>query len=282
MNGSALSRRVALMLLLGLIAVPALWSQAPDKEKDNRRAIVNVRVYADATLTVDDKATHQTGERRTFQSPPLEAGKKYTYTFVAKWLPRNNYETYKVTRKVTVEAGKTVEIDMSEPKFDQGDTLQIMWVATPPEVIDAMMKLAKVGKDDVVYDLGCGRGEIVIAAAKKFNAKRAVGIDIEKDQVQKAKEAAKKAGVEDRVEIREGDALKVKDLSEATVVTIYMSEEFNKLLMPILQKQLKPGARIVTHRFTMGDRWKPDKKETVDITHDIPEEKDIYLWTIKK
>ena len=266
------------MLLLAFVAVPALRGQALEQEK---RANVVIRVYSDATLTVDGKATHQKGERRTFVSPPLEAGKKYTYTFVAKWMPRNNYETYKVTRKTTVEAGKSVEVDMSEPKFDQGDTLEIIWVPTKPEVIDAMMKLAKVGKEDVVYDLGCGRGEIVIAAVKKFNAKRGVGIDIEKDQVQKAKENAKKAGVEDKVEIREGDALQVKDLSEATVVTLYMSDEFNKLLMPILQKQLKPGARIVTHRFTMGD-WKPDKKEIVDFQHDIPEEKDIYLWTIKK
>src|SRR5262245_18633103 len=195
MSCSAFSRRVALMLLLALIAAPSVRSQAPEQEKDNRRAIVVIQVYADATLTVDGKATHQKGERRTFQSPPLEAGKKYTYTFVAKWLPRNNYETYKVTRKATVEAGKSVEVDMSEPKFDRGDTLEIMWVATPPKVIDVMMELAKVGKEDVVYDLGCGRGEIVIAAVKKFNAKRAVGIDIEKDQVQKAQENAKKAGV---------------------------------------------------------------------------------------
>jgi len=268
------------MLLLTLTAAPTLRSQAPEQEKDNRRATVVIKVYADATLTVDGKATQQKGERRTFVSPPLEAGKKYTYTFVAKWMPRNNYETYKVTRKATVEAGKSVEVDMSEPKFDQGDTLEIIWVPTPSKVIDAMMTLAKVGKDDVVYDLGCGQGEIVIAAVKKFNAKHAVGIDIEKDQVQKSKENAKKAGVEDKVEIREGDALQVKDLSEATVVTIYMSDEFNKLLMPILQKQLKPGSRIVSHRFTMGD-WKPDKKETVDFEHDQPEEKEIYLWTIK-
>jgi uncharacterized protein (TIGR03000 family) len=281
MSCFAFSRRVALMLLLVLIAAPNVRSQAPEQEKDNRRATVVIKVYADATLTVDGKATHQKGERRTFRSPPLEPGKKYTYTFVAEWMPRNNYETYKVTRKATVEPGKTIEIDMSEPNFDRGDTLQIIWVPTPPQVIAAMMKLAKVGKEDVVYDLGCGRGEIVIAAVKDFNAKRAVGIDIEKDQVEKAKENAKKAGVEDKVEFRQGDALKVKDLSEATVVTIYMSDEFNKLLMPILQKQLKPGARIVTHRFTMGD-WKPDKKETVEMEHDIPEEKDIYLWTIKK
>ncbi|MHB1424489.1 MAG: TIGR03000 domain-containing protein [Gemmataceae bacterium] len=277
---SSLSRRVALMLLLALIAAPAGWSQAPVQTE--RRATIAIRVDPAAKLTVEGKATTQKGERRTFNSPTLEPGKKYTYTFVAEWMPRNNYETYRVTRKVTVEAGKkTPEIDMSKPDFDKGDTLIIIWVATPPKVIKAMMKLANVGKDDVVYDLGCGRGEIVIAAVKDFKAKRGVGIDIEERRVQESKENAKKAGVADKVEFRHGDVLKVKDLAEATVVTLYMSDELNKLLLPILQKQLKPGARIVSHRFTMGD-WKPDKTETVDVEHDIPEEKLIHLWTIPK
>src|SRR5690348_8081483 len=99
MNCSALSRRVALMLLLTLIATPALRSQAPDQAE--RRATVVIRAHGDAKLTVNDQATQQKGERRTFRSPPLEPGKKYSYTFVAEWLkPGSNYETYKVTRKV--------------------------------------------------------------------------------------------------------------------------------------------------------------------------------------
>jgi uncharacterized protein (TIGR03000 family) len=233
-------------------------------------------------LTVDGKATRQKGVRRTFVSPPLESGKKYTYTFVAEWpKPGSNFETYKVTRKATVEAGKPVELDMSEADFKKGDTLFIRFVPTPPEVIDAMMKLAKVGENDVVYDLGCGDGALVVAAVKQFHAKRGVGIDLDPDRIKEANAKAKDAGVADKVKFRQEDVLKIEDLSEATVVTLFMSDELNKLLMPILQKQLKPGARIVSHRFTMGD-WKPDKKETVDFPHDQPEEKDIYLWTIKK
>ena len=274
-----LVRLAAFALLLALSAAPAARSQAPDSTE--RRAFLTVRVQEDAKLTVDGNPTTQRGGVRRFHSPPLDPGKTYHYTVVAEWMP-NNYETFTVKRKVEVAAGKRVEVDLRKPNPELGDTLFIRWVATPPKVIDAMMKLADVGKDDVVYDLGCGRGEIVIAAVKKFNAKRAVGIDIEKDQVQKGKENAKKAGVEDKVEIREGDALQVKDLSEATVVTLYMSDEFNKLLMPILQKQLKPGARIVSHRFLMGD-WKPVKSVTVDLPdEDIPEEKLIHLWTIGK
>lgn len=277
---SSLSRRAALPLLVALIAAPALWSQAPDQQE--RRASVIVHVHADAKLTVDGKATEQRGSRRSFVSPPLDKGKKFVYTFVAEWMPRNNYESYIVTRKVTVEAGKSVEIDMREADHKKGDVLFIRWVPTQPEVIDAMMKLADVGKDDVVYDLGCGDGSLVITAVKKFDAKRGVGIDIKEDKVQLAKANAKKAEVEDKVEFRQGDVLQIKDLSEATVVTLYMSDELNKLLMPILKEQLKPGARIVSHRFTMGD-WKPDKTVTVDLPHeDIAEEKHIHLWMIDK
>jgi len=277
---SLLSYRLVVVLLAALIAAPLLRSQAPDQQE--RRATVIVRVHPDATLTVDGKETQQTGERRRFVSPPLQPGKKYTYTFVAEWMPRNNYETYKVTRKVTVEAGKTVEIDMSEADLQKGDILFIRFVPTPPEVIDAMMKLAQVGKDDVVYDLGCGDGALVVTAVKQFHAKRGVGIDLDPQRIREAKAKAKEAGVEDKVEFRQGNVLEVKDLAQATVVMLYMSDEMNQKLMPILQKQLKPGARIVSHRFTMGD-WKPDKTVTVDLPNeDIPEEKLIYLWTIKK
>ncbi len=272
-------RCAALMLFAALIAAPPLRSQAPDQDKN--RAFITVLIHPDATLTVDGQATRAEGSRRKFQSPPLEPGKKYVYTFVAEWMPRNNYETYKVTREVTVQAGKPVEVDMREADLKKGDILFIRFVPTPPEVIAAMMKLAKVGETDVVYDLGCGDGSLVVAAVKQFHAKRGVGVDLDPQRIREAKAKAKQSGVEDKVEFRQGDVLQVKDLSEATVVTLYMSDELNKLLMPILKKQLKPGARIVSHRFTMGD-WKPDKTETVDIQHDIPEEKLIHLWTIEK
>jgi len=279
---SSLSCRIALMLFSALIAAPALWSQAPVQQ--DTRATVLVRVHPSAKLTVEGQATQQTGERRRFVSPPLMQGKKYVYTFVAEWdKPTNNYESYRVTRKVHVEAGKSVEVDMSKPDVAKGDTLLIIWVPTKPETIDAMMKLAGVGKDDVVFDLGCGDGSLVITAVKKFNAKRGVGIDIEEEKVQLSKANARVAGVEDRVEFRHGDVLKeIPDLSKATVVTLYMSDEMNQRLMPALQKQLKPGARIVSHRFTMGD-WKPEKTVTVDLPSEtMPEEKLIHLWTIGK
>jgi uncharacterized protein (TIGR03000 family) len=278
MTCPAVFRRAAFVLLLALAAAPAVQSQAPETQE--RRAFLTVRVHEEATLKVEGKATTLKGSVRRFYSPPLEPGKKYHYTFVAEWMP-SNYETYTVTRKVEVAAGATREVDLRKADPTLGDTLFIRWVNTPPQVADAMMKLAKVGKEDVVYDLGCGDGVLVVTAVKKFNAKRGVGVDLDPKRLKEARANAKGAGVEDKVEFRQGDVLKVKDLSDATVVVLYMSDDLNQLLRPILQKQLKPGARIVSHRFKMGD-WEPDKTETVDIEHDIPEEKLIHLWTIKK
>jgi uncharacterized protein (TIGR03000 family) len=276
---SSLFYRAALMFILALMAAPALWSQAP-AQQDTRATIV-IRVHPEATLKVEGKTTQTTGERRRFVSPPLEQGKRYVYTFVAEWMPRNNYETYIVTRKVTVEAGKTVEVDMSEADLKKGDILHIRFVPTPPQIIEAMMKLARVGPDDVVFDLGCGDGSLVVAAVKQFHAKRGVGIDLDPKRISEAKAKAKAEGVEDKVEFRQGNVLEVEDISKATVVMLYMSDEMNQKLMPIFQKQLKPGSRIVSHRFLMG-QWKPDKTETVDVDEEVPEDKLIHLWTIGK
>jgi uncharacterized protein (TIGR03000 family) len=272
-------RRALFAVVLTLSAAPVLRSQAPDTQE--RRAFLEVRVYESATLTIDGNPTKQTGELRRFYSPPLEPGKKYHYTLVAEWMPGNNYETYTVTRKVPVEAGKTAKVDLRKADPEKGDTLFIRFVETPQPIVDAMMKLAGVGKNDVVYDLGCGDGRIVVTAVKKFNAKRGVGVDLKEERLKEARANAKKAGVEDKVEFRQGDVLKVKDISEATVVMLYLSDDLNLLLRPILQEQLKPGARIVSHRFVMGD-WKPDKTETVDVPEEIEADKLIHLWTIKK
>ena len=274
------TRRILFAAVLTLSTVPLLRAQAPAKE--GQSATLIVRIYSDATLTVDGTATKQTGELRRFSTPPLEPGKSYHYTFVAEWMPGNNYETYTVTRKVKVEAGKTIEVDLRKADPAQGDKLFIRYVPTPEQVVDAMMKLAGVGKDDVVYDLGCGDGRMLIAAVKKFNARRGVGVDLDPERIEEAKAAAKEAGIANKVEIRKGDVLKVNDLSEATVVTLYLSDDLNLLLRPILLKQLKPGARIVAHRFKMGD-WKPDKSEKVNIANGVwSGEYDIHLWTVPK
>jgi uncharacterized protein (TIGR03000 family) len=272
-----ISRLALFAVILAPCAPAAVRGQAADTEE--RRAFLTVRVHEDAKLTVDGTVTKQKGAVRRFHSPPLEPGKTYHYTFVAEWMPGNNYETYTVTRKVPVAAGKRVEIDLSKIDPKQGDKLFIRFVPTPPDVVEAMMKLGNIGKDDVVYDLGCGDGILVVTALKDFKAKRGVGVDLDPERLKEARERAKKAGVADKIEFREGDVLKVDDLADATVVVLYLSDDLNLLLRPILQKQLKPGARVVSHRFLMGD-WKPDKTESMNGADGDTYQ--IHLWTIKK
>jgi len=160
----------------------------------------------------------------------------------------------------------------------QTPKLDVPYVPTPHEVVDAMLKLADVKKGDVVYDLGCGDGRIVIAAVKKFAAKKGLGIDIDPERVKESKANAEKEGVKDKVEFRTGDVLKLESVADADVVTLYLLPEINLKLRPMLQKTLKKGARIVSHDFDMGD-WKPDKTER--LTDKKGTDHKIFLWTIK-
>jgi tRNA A58 N-methylase Trm61 len=149
-------------------------------------------------------------------------------------------------------------------------TPDVIFVPTPAAVVDAMLKTAGVTKNDVVYDLGCGDGGIVVAAARDYGA-RGVGIDIDPQRIQEANENAKKNGVEDKVKFLQADLFE-SNISEATVVTLYLLPSLNVKLMPKLKAELKPGTRIVSHSFDMGD-WKPDK--TVDV-----DGRTVYYWTI--
>ena len=146
---------------------------------------------------------------------------------------------------------------------------------TPQEVVERMLQIAQVGRNDVVYDLGCGDGRVVITAAKKYGA-RGVGVDFDLNRVKESQANAEKAGVEALVEFRQQDALTV-DVSPATVVTLYLLTSSNLKLRPILTKALRPGARIVSHQFGMGD-WQPEMQETLaeaDGSLHI-----LYLWKV--
>jgi SAM-dependent methyltransferase len=154
----------------------------------------------------------------------------------------------------------------SQPKKDP----DVPYVPSPNAVVDGMLKLAGVKSTDKLYDLGCGDGRIVIAAAKTYGA-HGVGIDIDPQRVAEARENARKAGVENLVSFEEKDLFDA-DIHEATVVTLYLLPNINRRLHPKLLKDLRPGTRVVSHSFDM-DNWKPDKDELVDGRH-------IYLWTI--
>ena len=147
------------------------------------------------------------------------------------------------------------------------------YVPTPLDVVNRMLELAGVTKDDVVYDLGCGDGRIVITAAQRFGA-RGVGIDFDPARIAEANANAERAGVQDLVTFIEQDAMQV-DVSEATVVTLYLLSSSNLKLRPILTRQLRPGSRIVSHAFRMGD-WDPD--ETSRFEDERGSARTIYLW----
>ena len=147
----------------------------------------------------------------------------------------------------------------------------VPYVPTPQAVVEKMLEVAKVGPQDVVYDLGSGDGRIVIAAAKR--GARAVGIDIDEQRIWEAHNNAIAAGVAERVKFRQEDIFKA-DFREATVVTMYLLTGVNMKLRPRLLAELKPGTRIVSHAFDMGD-WKPEKE--IDVNG-----RKVYYWTIPK
>jgi SAM-dependent methyltransferase len=151
------------------------------------------------------------------------------------------------------------------------------YVPTPPDVVERMLALAQVTKADVVYDLGCGDGRIPIAAAKTYGA-RGVGLDIDPRRIEESRANAKAAGVEHLVEFRVEDVMKA-DVSPATVVTLYLLSSSNAKLRPILQKQLRPGARIVSHAFSMGSEWPADKIDPFTTVRG--DEITLYLWRIR-
>jgi cyclopropane fatty-acyl-phospholipid synthase-like methyltransferase len=159
---------------------------------------------------------------------------------------------------------------------------EIPFVPTPIEVVDKMLELAEVKKGDVIYDLGSGDGRIVIRAAKKYGA-RAVGIEMDSMLLEKARNDAKAAGVSHLVKFRSEDALNA-NISQATVVTLYMLPWFNEAMKPSFKKYLKPGARIVAHDFGI-DGWKPD--ETVKLPEfelkpgGYKHQHTLYLWKIE-
>ena len=147
------------------------------------------------------------------------------------------------------------------------------FVPTPQDVVDRMLKLASVTKDDVVYDLGSGDGRIVITAARTYGA-RGVGIDIDRERIRESRANARRAGVEHLVQFKQGDILQA-DVSPATVVTLYLVSSANLKLRPLLTKQLRPGSRIVSHAFGMGD-WQP--VQTDRFKDSQGDDRVIYLW----
>lgn len=200
-----------------------------------------------------------------------------TYSF---W-PRT-YINAERTKVIELAEGKRVKVDLTAEDPKRPDQLKVIYYPTPPDVVRKMCQLAGVGKDDMVYDLGCGDGRIVLTALKEFGAPRGVGLDINPDLIERCQRNAERAGLADQTQFRVEDVLKIQDLSEASVVFLYMGDELNLKLRPVLRATLRPGARIVSHCFTMGD-WKPTRTCRVVAMNEFGklQEYELFLWNIE-
>jgi ribosomal protein L11 methylase PrmA len=168
-----------------------------------------------------------------------------------------------------ISTSQSVQVPATSEALTQAP--EVPFVPTPEDAVAAMLKLAGVRPGDIVYDLGSGDGRIVISAVRDHGASRAIGVDINPERIAEAQANARRADVEDQVEFRQGDLFDA-DIGEATVVTLYLLPSVNERLKPKLLSELKPGTRVVSHAFDMGD-WKPEKKIEQD-------GRTLYLWVV--
>jgi len=183
------------------------------------------------------------------------------------WLARRSLTVIAALLLLSISAGRPMPVQAQDSSYENKKI--VPFVPTPQDVVDKMIELAGVKKGDTVYDLGSGDGRIVITAAKK--GARAVGFEIDGDLVKESRENIQKAGVQNSAEIRQQDILTV-DLSAASVITMYLLPDVNLRLRPNILSQLKPGSRVVSHAFDMGD-WKPDRTERIN-------GRTVYLWIV--
>jgi SAM-dependent methyltransferase len=275
--------RRASWVVVGLLLVAGLAVGPGCKKQVGKPLSLKILLpHEETKVLVDGKRMDGSGTERTIETTTELDTDHFVITAI--WQP-NNYTTITRERKLAWKDG-LIEVDLRKPSDTEKDDIKVRYVPTPQDFVEEMCKMARVGKDDVVYDLGCGDGRLVVTAVKQFGAKRGVGVDIDPDRVKEAKAKAEEAGVADKVEFRVGDVLKVADLSDASVVLLYMGDDINQRLKPILKSTLKPGSRVVSHRFLMGADWPPDKsveRTSTDKSSSLFSNytQQLHLWEIK-
>jgi cyclopropane fatty-acyl-phospholipid synthase-like methyltransferase len=173
----------------------------------------------------------------------------------------------------TIAVVISIAVPAASPQVRRLRPPDVRYVPTPQNIVEAMLELAHVTAADVVYDLGSGDGRIPITAARKYGA-RGVGIEIDPLYLRYANDNVAKAGVGNRVRFLNQDLFEA-DISEATVVTLFLLPRINEQLAPKLKRELRPGTRVVSHQFTMGDQWPPEQTQEINSLT-------IYLWTIRR
>jgi len=269
------------MLCVGVTAVVLLGlANGQEKKAATIKITVTESSFKATVVKVDGVEVKGGDGTRVFTTPDLEAGKEYKFA-VEAYLEPNNYTKITRPRVVTLKAGDEVKLDLTteDKKLDK---IVVRWVATPGDIVDKMADLAKIGKDDVVFDPGCGDAVMLIRPVKKLGAKKGIGIDIDPKMVKIAQDKAKEEGIADKIVITQGDILNEKDMAvcaEASVVLIYIGDDLGARMAPVLQKLLKPGTRVISHRFKLGD-WAPDK--SVIVKGEDGDEYTLHTWIVKE
>ena len=260
------------LLSFAFVAVSLLFQSPAVVERQLTSRVVVTVPSDDAELVVDGVRIPGAGASRTFETQPRAAG-THQHTFTVAWEP-NTYTKMTRTKTVAIRAGEPARVDLTVD--DPTDRVRVIYVPTPPDISAAMVELAGVRDTDVVYEPGCGDARITIAAIRA-GARRGICIDFDPDRARESKANVETAGFASRIDVREGDALDLKDLSQVSVVFLYMGDHFNMLIRPVLWRDLPVGSRIVSHRFLMGD-WKPDRTITLD--SELGGTYELHLWTI--
>jgi uncharacterized protein (TIGR03000 family) len=269
------SIRTALCLLF-LVGVSS-WNFAQEKATSTLTIQVPEKTYAETILKVNGKQIDGEGDTRIYKAS-LDKGKEYTFKLEIL-IETNNYTKITRRKEFTLKGGDNVKVDLTVKNPKIPDDIFVRFVPTPGDIVDQMSKLAKIGKDDVVYDLGCGDAVMLIRPIQKFGAKKGVGVEYDPDVLKLAIANVKKEKLEDKITLRQGDMLKLKekDVADATVVLLYIGDDLGERVGPVLKNALKPGSRIVSHRFLLGD-WKADK--SISVKGEDGGEYDLHLWIV--
>jgi uncharacterized protein (TIGR03000 family) len=253
------------ILKAGLFA--CLIPAAASAQEDRKTITVEVYLPETARLFIEGQETNSKGTKRRFESPPMPPG-KYTYTIKAIIADRDGPRT--VTRRLDVRPGDFESIDLRAP--DKRPITDVEYEPTPQKVVDALLRLAKVTREDVVWDLGCGDGRIPVTAAREYGSK-ARGFDIDPERVKDSLANVRKHGVDGLVSIEQRDIFSL-DLSKGpTIVTLYLLPRLNARLLPQLS-ELPADARVISVAHRMAD-IKPDEQIVVDTELG---NFDVYLW----
>jgi uncharacterized protein (TIGR03000 family) len=267
--------RIAACVMFGMtVQTGMVLAQQPVQPTSGVKSKVKVTVpQDDAELYVEQKKTSTIGKIREFDTPDnLKAGTGYVYEFKVTWKP-NKFTTMTRTRVVKFTAGNEVLVDFTQPSAD--DKAVVTLAPPTDDVIAELVKAAKITATDVVFEPGGGDARTLIAAVKA-GAKRGVLVQPDEAKVKAAKDQVKMAEMEGKVDVQQAEPGDGKDYAEATVVFLYLGEELNTALRPVLLRDLKPGSRIVSHRFKMGD-W-PPATTTKAVSADG--EYEVYTWTV--